>query len=57
MRHFTSPENTPILMAELLFKKWLSPFISPGLIYGGSRYNLLPDEGGERFQEDWTNLI
>ncbi len=23
------------LMAELLSEKWLSPFISPGLIYGG----------------------
>ncbi len=26
------------IMAELLFKKWLSPFISPGRIYGGSWY-------------------
>ncbi len=25
-------------MAKLLFKKGFSPFISPGLIYGGSRY-------------------
>ncbi len=26
------------LMAKLCFKKWLSPFISPVLIYGCSRY-------------------